>query len=200
MGLKRIEIFGFKSFAERISIAFCEGINAVVGPNGCGKSNIVDGFLWCLGQQSAKTLRASTMQDVIFAGSLRRKPQSMAEVTVVLSNEKGLLPVEYQEVAITRRLFKNGDSEYLINKQVVRLKDIVELLAHTGVGKEAFAVIGQGKVSEIISQSPQDRKTLFEEVAGISHFLIKRKEAKRKLELAVQSRSRCKFCILVFPS
>lgn len=190
MGLKKIEISGFKSFAERTVITFCEGINAIVGPNGCGKSNIVDGFLWALGQQSAKTLRASSMQDVIFAGSQKRKAQNLAEVTVVLSNERGILPVEYQEVAITRRLHKDGVSEYLLNKQEVRLKDIVELLAHTGVGKESFAVIGQGKVAEIISQSPHDRRTLFEEVAGISHFLIKRKESERKLELAKISRAR----------
>ncbi len=130
------------------------------------------------------------MQDVLFAGSLRRKSQGMAEVTVILSNEKGLLPIEYKEVAITRRLYRDGESEYLINKQSVRLKDIVELLAHTGVGKEAFAVIGQGKVSEIISQSPQDRRSLFEEVAGISHFLLKRKESERKLELAKTNVSR----------
>ncbi len=192
LGLKKIIISGFKSFAEHTSISFCDGINAIVGPNGCGKSNIVDGFLWCLGQQSAKTLRASSMQDVIFAGSLKRKSQGMAEVTVVLDNEKGLLPVEFQEVAITRRLYKDGESEYLINKQSVRLKDIVELLAHTGVGKESFAVIGQGKVSEIISQSPQDRRSLFEEVAGISHFLIKRKESERKLELAKTNVARAK--------
>ncbi len=192
MGLKEIKIVGFKSFAEFIRIAFCEGINAIVGPNGCGKSNIVDAFLWALGQQSAKTLRASSMQDVIFAGSLKRKAHNMAEVTVVLSNENGLLPIEYQEVAITRRLYSNGDSEYLINKQAVRLKDIQELLAHTGVGKEAFAVIGQGKVAEIISQSPQDRRSLFEVVAGISHFLIKRKESERKLELSKANVSRAK--------
>ncbi len=192
MGLKEIKIVGFKSFAEFIRIAFCEGINAIVGPNGCGKSNIVDAFLWALGQQSAKTLRASSMQDVIFAGSLKRKAHNMAEVTVVLSNENGLLPIEYQEVAITRRLYSNGDSEYLINKQSVRLKDIQELLAHTGVGKEAFAVIGQGKVSEIISQSPQDRRSLFEVVAGISHFLIKRKESERKLELSKTNVSRAR--------
>lgn len=192
MGLKEIIIDGFKSFSERTKISFCDGVNAIVGPNGCGKSNIVDAFLWCLGQQSAKTLRASSMQDVIFAGSLKRKAHSMAEVTVVLSNENGLLPIEFQEVAITRRLYRDGESEYLINKQSVRLKDITELLAHTGVGKEAFAVIGQGKVSEVISQSPQDRRSLFEEVAGISHFLIKRKESERKLELAKTNVSRAK--------
>lgn len=192
MGLKEIVIQGFKSFADRTKITFCDGINTIVGPNGCGKSNIVDGFLWALGQQSAKTLRASSMQDVIFAGSLKRKSQGMAEVTVVLSNEKGLLPIEFEEVAITRRLYRDGESEYLINKQPVRLKDIIELLAHTGVGKEAFAVIGQGKVSEVISQSPQDRRTLFEEVAGISHFLIKRKESERKLELAKTNFARAK--------
>ncbi len=132
------------------------------------------------------------MQDVIFAGSQKRKQASMSEVTVVLTNENGLLPVEYHEVAITRRLYRDGESEYLINNQQVRLKDIVELLAHTGVGKEAFAVIGQGKVSEIISQSPHDRRVLFEEVAGISHFLIKRKESERKLELAKANVSRAK--------
>lgn len=196
MALEKIEISGFKSFAESTRIQFSKGINVIVGPNGCGKSNIVDGFLWALGQQSAKTLRATVMQDVLFAGSLNRKAMKMAEVTVVLSNENGLLPIEYQEVAITRRLYRDGESEYLINGQSVRLKDIVELLAHTGVGKEAFAVIGQGKVAEIISQSPQDRRTLFEEVAGISHFLIKRKESERKLELAKTNVSRAKDIVL----
>lgn len=192
MALKKIEISGFKSFAERIVISFVDGINAIVGPNGCGKSNIVDGFLWALGQQSAKSLRASSMQDVIFAGSEKRKPQNFAEVTVVLSNEKGILPVDYQEVAITRRLYRDGESEYLINKKAVRLKDIVELLAHTGVGKEAFAVIGQGQVVEIINQSAQDRRSLFDEVAGISHFLLKRKESERKLEHAKLDLSRAR--------
>lgn len=177
-------------------IAFDKGINAIVGPNGCGKSNIVDAFLWALGQQSAKTLRASSMQDVIFAGSLKRKAQNLAEVTVVLSNENGLLPVEYQEIAITRRVYRDGESEYLLNKQNVRLKDIVELLAHTGVGKESFAVIGQGKVAEIINQNPHDRRTLFEEVAGISHFLIKRKESERKLELAKTNRMRAQDIVI----
>lgn len=192
MGLIRIEIFGFKSFAERTVITFCDGVNSIVGPNGCGKSNIVDAFLWCLGQQSAKTLRASSMQDVIFAGTSTRKAFKMAEVTVVFSNEKGILPIEFQEVAITRRLYSNGDSEYLINKETVRLKDVVELLAHTGVGKEAFAVIGQGKVAEVITQSPEDRRSLFEEVAGISHFLLKEKESKRKLELSKVNVARAK--------
>lgn len=192
MALKRIEIFGFKSFVERTVIHFVDGINAIVGPNGCGKSNIVDAFLWALGQQSARTLRASSMQDVIFAGSEKRKPQNFAEVTVVLSNEKGILPVEYQEVAITRRLYRDGESEYLLNKKAVRLKDILEMLAHTGVGKEAFAVIGQGQVVEIINQSAQERRGLFEEVAGISHFLAKRKESERKLELAKGNLARAK--------
>lgn len=170
MGLKEIVIIGFKSFAERTKISFCKGINAIVGPNGCGKSNIVDGFLWALGQQSAKTLRATSMQDVLFAGSAKRKAHGMAEITVVLSNENGLLPIEYQEVAITRRLYRDGESEYLLNNQPCRLKDIVELLAHTGVGKEAFAVIGQGKVAEIISQSPQDRRTLLKRLPAFPIF------------------------------
>lgn len=184
MALKKIEIFGFKSFADRTVIQFSEAISAIVGPNGCGKSNIVDAFLWVLGEQSATQLRGAKMLDVIFAGTDKRKALNMAEVTLTFDNSGRYFDVPYEEVAITRRLFRDGDSEYLINKQQVRLKDIRELFVHTGIGKEAFAVIGQGKVSELVHQTPLDRRVLFEEVAGIAHFLQKRKESQKKLELA----------------
>lgn len=183
MGLKKLEISGFKSFAKRTQIQFSAGINAIVGPNGCGKSNIVDAFLWALGEQSAKTLRGSKMHDVIFAGSEKMKPLHLAEVSITFDNSNKYLPIAYEEVCVTRKLYRDQGSEYLLNKQDVRLKDVQELFAHTGLAHETFAVIGQGRVDKIISQSPEERRTMFEEVAGILHFLIKRKESERKLEL-----------------
>lgn len=183
MGLKKLEIIGFKSFAKRTEILFSDGINAIVGPNGCGKSNIVDSFLWALGEQSARTLRGSKMHDVIFAGSEKQKGVHFAEVTITFDNSDHYLPINYDEVSVTRRIYRDQGSEYLLNKQDVRLRDIQDLFASTGLAHETFAVIGQGRVEKIISQSPQERRTMFEEVAGILHFLIKRKESERKLEL-----------------
>ncbi len=182
--LKKIAIHGFKSFADPVEISFIQGIHAIVGPNGCGKSNIADAFLWVLGEQSAKSLRGSKMQDVIFAGSATRKPIHRAEVTVTFSNEDKFLPIEYEEVAITRRLYRDGDSEYLVNNNPIRLKDIHELFLHSGVGKEAFAIIGQGKVEELIHQEPKERRAIFEDVAGILHFLKERSKARDRLELS----------------
>ncbi|MBS0654251.1 MAG: chromosome segregation protein SMC [Verrucomicrobia bacterium] len=190
MGLKKIEIFGFKSFAEKTTIHVNELLNAIVGPNGCGKSNIVDAVLWVLGEQSARVLRGCKMQDVIFAGTEKRKAVEMAEVTLTFCNADQFLQTPYEEVAITRRLFRDGESEYLINKKTARLRDVQELFVHTGIGKEAFAVIGQGRVAELIGQSPQERRVLLEEVSGISHFLQKRKESQKKLELAEQNLAR----------
>ena len=148
MKIKRIDIVGFKSFVDKVSLDFQEGITGIVGPNGCGKSNIVDAIRWAMGEQSAKNLRGRAMEDVIFGGSESRKPHGMAEVTMVFANEDGLAPPafrEYAEIMVTRRLFRNGESEYLLNKTACRLLDIAELFMDTGVGKRAYSIIEQGK-------------------------------------------------------
>lgn len=172
---------GFKSFADRIELNFPFGVTGIVGPNGSGKSNISDAIRWVMGEQSIKTLRGSKMEDVIFLGSDTRKPMGMAEVTVVLDNTDGTLPLDYHEVAITRRLYRSGDGEYLINKTQVRLKDIHELLYDTGLGKEAYSVIGQGKIDAILSAKAEERRSVFEEAAGIVKYKNKKLVAMRKL-------------------
>ncbi len=161
MFLKRLDVIGFKSFADRVSIEFVPGVTAVVGPNGSGKSNITDAIRWVLGEQSAKSLRGAKMEDVIFAGSESRKPLNVAEVTITLDNEDGFLPLEYQEVSVTRRVYRSGESEFFINRQPCRLKDIVDLFLDSGLGKEAFSIIGQGRVEEILSSKPEERRTSF---------------------------------------
>ncbi|MFC5712178.1 chromosome segregation protein SMC [Thalassorhabdus alkalitolerans] len=181
MFLKRLEVSGFKSFAEKMNIEFVSGVTAVVGPNGSGKSNISDGIRWVLGEQSARSLRGSKMEDIIFAGSDTRKPLNMAEVTLVLNNEDEFLDVDYSEVSITRRLFRSGDSEYLINNQPCRLKDITTLFMDSGLGKEAFSIIGQGKVEEVLSSKPEERRSIFEEAAGVLKYKQRKTKAKKKL-------------------
>ncbi|MCA1053482.1 chromosome segregation protein SMC [Rossellomorea aquimaris] len=181
MFLKQLEVMGFKSFAERISVEFVPGVTAVVGPNGSGKSNIIDAIRWVLGEQSAKSLRGSKMEDVIFAGSDSRKALNIAEVTLVLDNEDGALPIEYSEVSVTRRVYRSGDSEYLLNKQPCRLKDIIELFMDSGLGKEAFSIISQGKVEEILNSKPEERRTIFEEAAGVLKYKSRKKKAESKL-------------------
>ncbi|MGM7635871.1 chromosome segregation protein SMC [Bacillus sp. Hm123] len=181
MFLKRLEILGFKSFAERISVDFVDGVTAVVGPNGSGKSNITDAVRWVLGEQSAKSLRGGKMEDVIFAGSDTRKALNFAEVTLTLNNEKQVLPIDYNEVNVTRRVYRSGDSEYFINKQSCRLKDIVELFMDSGLGKEAFSIIGQGKVEEILNSKPEDRRAIFEEAAGVLKYKVRKRKAEQKL-------------------
>lgn len=181
MYLKRLEMHGFKSFADRIDLKFPQGITAVVGPNGSGKSNISDALRWVLGEQSAKSLRGSKMDDVIFIGSDSRKPLGMAEVTIVLDNADGLLPLDYHEVAITRRLYRSGETDYLINRTPVRLRDIHELLYDTGLGKEAYSVIGQGKIDAILSAKAEERRAVFEEAAGIVKYKNKKIVAMKKL-------------------
>lgn len=145
MFLKRLETIGFKSFAERVSVEFVPGITAIVGPNGSGKSNVIDAVRWVLGEQSAKSLRGQKMEDIIFQGSDTRKPLNFAEVTLVLNNENGLLPIEYQEVTVTRRVYRSGESEFFINKQPCRLKDIVDLFTDTGLGENLFPSLVKGK-------------------------------------------------------
>lgn len=182
MFLKNLEIFGFKSFADRTRISFADGITALLGPNGCGKSNVVDAVKWVLGEQGAKNMRAEKMEDVIFNGTESRKALNVAEVSLTIANENGLLPLEASEIMIKRRLFRSGESEYYINGTQVKLKDIRELFWDTGVGKAAYSVMEQGKIDQILSSKPEDRRYLFEEAAGITRFKVKRAEAERKLE------------------
>lgn len=181
MFLKRLDIMGFKSFAERIAVDFVQGVTAVVGPNGSGKSNITDAIRWVLGEQSAKSLRGSKMEDIIFAGSDSRKPLNFAEVTLTLDNEDQSLPVDYNEVSVTRRVFRSGESEFLINKRTCRLKDIVELFMDSGLGREAFSIISQGKVEEILNSKAEERRVIFEEAAGVLKYKTRKKKAESKL-------------------
>ncbi|WP_338469851.1 chromosome segregation protein SMC [Niallia sp. XMNu-256] len=182
MFLKRLEIIGFKSFAERIAVDFVPGVTAVVGPNGSGKSNITDAIRWVLGEQSVKSLRGSKMEDIIFSGSDSRKPLNFAEVTLTLNNEDGALPVDYNEISVTRRVFRSGESEFSINKQACRLKDIVDLFMDSGLGREAFSIISQGKVEEVLNSKPEERRTIFEEAAGVLKYKTRKKQAEGKLK------------------
>lgn len=187
MFLKSLEIFGFKSFPDRVKVDFAEGITALLGPNGCGKSNVIDAIKWTLGEASSKALRAEKMEDVIFNGTENRRAMNVAEVCLTIDNEAGLLKFDSCEIAIKRRLYRSGESEYFINNQPVRLKDIKEMFWDTGVGKVAYSVMEQGKIDQILSSKPEERKYLFEEAAGITKFKIKRLEAEKKLEKTEQN-------------
>jgi len=182
MQLKRIELQGFKSFAEKTVIEVEQGITTIVGPNGSGKSNISDAIRWVLGEQSAKSLRGANMLDVIFAGTEQRKALGMAEVTLVLDNTDNSLPIEFGEVSVTRRVYRSGESEYYINKTQSRLKDIQELFMDTGVGRDGYSIVGQGKIDSIISSKSEDRRSIFEEASGIVKYRTRKDEALRKLE------------------
>lgn len=190
MYLKRLEMTGFKSFADRTELEFVPGVTAVVGPNGSGKSNVTDGIRWVLGEQSAKSLRGNKMEDVIFAGSDSRKPAGYCEVSMTFDNAERRLPVDYAEVTVTRRVYRSGESEYFLNKQSCRLKDIHELFMDTGIGKDAYSMIGQGKIDEILSSKSEDRRAIFEEAAGIVKYKARKKEAEKKLETTEQNLSR----------
>jgi chromosome segregation protein len=180
--LKRLEIFGFKSFADRTQVEFADGITALLGPNGCGKSNVVDAVKWVLGEQAAKALRAERMEDVIFNGTESRKALNVAEVTLTIANEEGLLPMDRPEIEIRRRLYRSGESEYYINGSPSRLKEVRELFWDTGVGKAAYSVMEQGKIDLVLSSKPEERRYLFEEAAGITRYKVRTAEAERKLE------------------
>jgi len=179
--LKSLYIYGFKSFADETRIEFSDGITALVGPNGCGKSNVVDAIKWALGEQAARTLRAEKMEDVIFNGTESIKPLNVSEVRLTLGNDTGLLPMDVPEIEIKRRLYRSGESEYFINSAPVRLKEVRELFWDTGVGKAAYSVMEQGKIDQILSSKPEERRYLFEEAAGITKFKVKGAEAERKL-------------------
>ncbi|HBF33275.1 TPA: chromosome segregation protein SMC [Candidatus Sumerlaeota bacterium] len=186
MFFKRIEMTGFKSFATKTVVDFMEGVTIVVGPNGCGKSNIFDAIRWVLGEQSAKSLRGAKMGDVIFQGSSTYKPMGCAQVTLVIDNEAGLLPVDFSEVSVTRRLYRSGESEYLLNKMPCRLKDIQDLLLDTGAGTDSYSVMEQGRMDDIVRCKPEERRVLFEEAAGISKYKVRKAEALRKVEKVEQ--------------
>ena len=182
MYLKSIEVQGFKSFANKIVFDFHNGITGIVGPNGSGKSNVADAVRWVLGEQSAKQLRGSKMEDVIFAGTENRKPVGFAFVSITLDNSDHALPVDYDEVTVSRRVYRSGESEYLINGNSCRLKDVTEMFYDTGIGKEGYSIIGQGQIDKILSGKPDERRELFDEAAGIVKFKRRKATAIKKLE------------------
>ena len=182
MRLKKLEIYGFKSFADRVEMRFDQGVTGIVGPNGCGKSNISDAVRWVLGEQSAKQLRGAKMEDVIFNGTEKRRRLSYCEVILTFDNSDHSLPIEYEEVAIARRVYRTGESEYTINRAACRLKDVIDLFRDTGVGRDGYSLVGQGRVDEILSSKSEDRRQIFEEAAGIVKYRARRNEAERRME------------------
>ncbi len=190
MHVKSLEVFGFKSFVDRVIFGFEQGITAIVGPNGCGKSNVVDAFRWGMGEQSPRRLRGKGMEDVIFAGSEQRAPVGMAEVVITFDNSDGSAPLAFstfQEIEITRRLYRSGDSEFQINKVPCRLRDVLDFFRDTGIGTRGYAIVEQGRIAEIVSARPEERRILIEEAAGISKYKARRREAERKLEATEQN-------------
>ena len=182
MYLKRLEMYGFKSFAEKTVLDFMPGITTVIGPNGSGKSNISDCIRWVLGEQSLKNIRGTKSEDVIFSGTQNRKSLGFAEASLVIDNQDGSLPIEYNEVTVSRRLYRSGESGYFINKVPCRLKDIQELFMDTGIGKDGYSIIGQGRVDQILSNKSEDRRHIFEEAAGIVKYRTRKEESEKKLE------------------
>ena len=182
MYLKSIEVHGFKSFANKITFKFHNGITGIVGPNGSGKSNVADAVRWVLGEQRVKQLRGASMQDVIFSGTETRKPMGYAYVAITLDNSDHALSIDFEEVTVSRRVYRSGESEYLINGAICRLKDINELFYDTGVGKEGYSIIGQGQIDKILSGKPEERRELFDEAAGIVKFKRRKDTAIKKLE------------------
>ncbi len=190
MRLKKLELYGFKSFAQRTEIVFEDGITGIVGPNGSGKSNIGDAVRWVLGEQSAKTLRGASMSDVIFNGTQKRKPLSYCEVSLVFDNEDHALPSDFTEIMVTRRVYRSGESEYYLNRSSCRLKDIIDLFRDTGIGKEGYSIIGQGRIDEILSRKSEDRRQVFEEAAGIMKYRTRKEEADKKLQRTLENAAR----------
>ncbi|HRU07029.1 MAG TPA: AAA family ATPase, partial [Candidatus Brocadiia bacterium] len=190
MRLQKLEINGFKSFADKVDFEFEPGVTAFVGPNGCGKSNVVDAVRWILGEQSPKAIRGGTMQDIIFNGGGARKPKGYAEASLTILNDRGILPVDYTEVCVTRRLFRTGESEYLINKQPCRLRDIREMFMDTGVGMQTYSIIEQGRVARLLQANPVERRAVFEEAAGISKYKVQRRAAQAKLDRTLENLER----------
>ena len=188
--LKGIHIQGFKSFADRVKLELGQGLSVIVGPNGSGKSNVADAVRWVLGEQSAKSLRGAKMEDVIFAGSTQRRPVGMAEVSLIFDNSTGIFPLDFREVTFTRRVYRDGEGQYLINKAPCRLKDIQELLMDTGAGKEGFSIIGQGRVEEILNLKSEERRSLIEEAAGITKFRFRKREALKRLDATIANLQR----------
>ncbi|GHT56540.1 chromosome partition protein Smc [Endomicrobiia bacterium] len=197
MHLKKVEICGFKSFADRTILDFEPGISGIVGPNGCGKSNISDSIRWCLGEQRAGSMRSSNMQEVIFGGTQTRSTTGMAEVSLTFDNSKNVLPIDYSEVIVTRRLFRSGESEYFINKTQCRLKDIRDMFLDTGIGFDGYSIIEQGKVDFLTTANPEDRRELFEEAAGVSKYKVRREETLRRLEKIDTDMSRLSDAIVI---
>ena len=192
MLLKSLEMQGFKSFPDRTKLEFGKGITAVVGPNGSGKSNISDAVLWVLGEQSTKSLRGSKMEDVVFGGTGARRALGFAEVTLTLDNTDRTLPCDHDEIAITRRYYRSGESEYMLNRAAVRLRDIHELFMDTGLGRDGYSIVGQGKIADIISSKSEERREIFEEAAGISRYRYRRNDAQRRLSQAQENLIRLK--------
>ena len=192
MYLKKLELVGFKSFPEKTPFLFNEGVTCIVGPNGCGKTNLLDALRWVLGEQKTSLLRGNKMEEVIFAGTKSLKPLGMAEVSLHIENRSGILPSPYHDLTISRRLFRSGDSEYLLNKVPCRLKDITDLFADTGLGSHAYAIIQQDMIDAILSDRAEDRRFLFEEAAGITKYKHRRKAAERKLEATEHDLQRLK--------
>jgi chromosome segregation protein len=190
MKISKLEIVGFKSFPEKSAISFPPGISAIVGPNGCGKSNVIDALRWVMGEQSVKTLRGKNMEDIIFAGANGKPPLNMAEVTLTIANDNGHAPEEfrdYSEISVTRRLFRSGESAYLINRQPCRLKDIYNLFMGSGVGSRTFAIIQQGNIGAIIDAGPDERRLFLEEAAGVTRYKFRKNEALRKVQATEQN-------------
>ncbi|MCP5068453.1 MAG: AAA family ATPase, partial [bacterium] len=185
MRVKSLQITGFKSFVDKTAFSFRPGITGIVGPNGCGKSNVVDAIRWAMGEQSPRRLRGKGMEDIIFAGSDARSPVGLAEVVLTFDNSDGLAPAEFasfSEIAVSRRLYRSGESEYLINKTAVRLRDVQDFFRDTGIGTKGYTIVEQGRIAEIVSAKPEERRSLIEEAAGISKYKARRREAERKLE------------------
>src|ERR1043165_368048 len=198
MRLKRLEMVGFKSFAEKTRVEFEPGITSVVGPNGCGKSNIADSIRWGLGEMSARSLRSQHMLDVIFNGTANRPAQGLCEVALTFDNSSHQLPLDFTEVTVSRRLFRSGESEYYINKTQCRLKDIRDLFLDTGIGNDGYYIMAQGKIEFILAAKPEERRELFEEAAGVSKYKVRREEALRRLNKVEQDMLRLNDSLAIY--